>query len=259
MGGWLPHVTTLNCTVATEWIRRLFLLERAGLRAAHTIEDFVCGVVEGVTFGLSYALRALQRSGVHATEITLVGGGAGSDAWAQLCADVFALPVVRPPQTEAGASSQCHRRGSTRQRSARRRTARHRTRKRTGIRSRRHHPRSQPAGQEPKLDSAQTNPHPEEPITSSRNPRPDATILQPALTWCTRRVRPELPFSTMTLTRHSRPLLTYPALIAFGHPIAVPAHRFLDERQPGALADGTLRQWWRNRCDCLSALVQSSF
>lgn len=60
-------------------------------------------VVEGVTFGLSYALRALRRSGVHATEITLVGGGAGSDAWAQLCADVFALPVVRPPQTEAGA------------------------------------------------------------------------------------------------------------------------------------------------------------
>jgi sugar (pentulose or hexulose) kinase len=40
---------------------------------------------------------------VRATEISLVGGGAGSDAWTQLCADVFALPVVRPPQTEAGA------------------------------------------------------------------------------------------------------------------------------------------------------------
>jgi sugar (pentulose or hexulose) kinase len=40
---------------------------------------------------------------VQATEITLVGGGAGSDAWAQLCADIFGLPVVRPPQTEAGA------------------------------------------------------------------------------------------------------------------------------------------------------------
>jgi xylulokinase len=140
-GGWLPLVTTLNCTVATEWIRRLFGLDHggldaalavsppgargltflphlggertpnsptgagvlSGLRAAHTVEDIARGVVEGVTFGLSYALRALQRSGVHATEITLVGGGAGSDTWAQLCADVFALPVVRPPQTEAGA------------------------------------------------------------------------------------------------------------------------------------------------------------
>jgi xylulokinase len=75
----------------------------AGLRAEHTLEDLVRAVVEGVTFGLSYALRALQRSGVHATEITLVGGGAGSDTWAQLCADVFRLRVVRPPQTEAGA------------------------------------------------------------------------------------------------------------------------------------------------------------
>ena len=75
----------------------------SGLRAEHTLEDLVRAVVEGVTFGLSYALRALQRSGVHATEITLVGGGAASDAWAQLCADIFAVPVVRPPQTEAGA------------------------------------------------------------------------------------------------------------------------------------------------------------
>jgi xylulokinase len=140
-GGWLPLVTTLNCTVATEWIQGLFGLDHAGLdaalaaspsgargmtflphlggertpnhptgagvfaglRAAHRAEDIARAVVEGVTFGLSYALRALQRSGVQATEITLVGGGAGSDAWAQLCADVFGLPVVRPPQTEAGA------------------------------------------------------------------------------------------------------------------------------------------------------------
>jgi sugar (pentulose or hexulose) kinase len=33
-----------------------------------------------------------------------VGGGAASDAWAQLCADVFALPVVRPEIVEAAAS-----------------------------------------------------------------------------------------------------------------------------------------------------------
>jgi xylulokinase len=140
-GGWLPLVTTLNCTVATEWCLRLFGLDHTdfeaalsasppgadgltflpylggertpnhptgagvftGVRASHMPQEFVRAVVEGVTFGLSYALRALQRSGVQAREISLVGGGAGSDAWAQLCADIFALPVVRPPQTEAGA------------------------------------------------------------------------------------------------------------------------------------------------------------
>ena len=140
-GGWLPLVATLNCTVATEWILRLFGLDHtafeaalsasppgadgltflpylggertpnhpagagvfAGVRASHTPQEFVRAVAEGVTFGLSYALQALRRSGVEATEISLVGGGASSDGWAQLCADVFALPVVRAPQTEAGA------------------------------------------------------------------------------------------------------------------------------------------------------------
>ena len=33
-GGRLPLVTTLNCTVPTDWIRRLFRLDHAGLDAA---------------------------------------------------------------------------------------------------------------------------------------------------------------------------------------------------------------------------------
>jgi xylulokinase len=57
--------------------------------------------VEGVTFGLHYAVGALQRSGVVPTQLTLVGGGAASDGWAQLCSDVFELPVLRPHETEA--------------------------------------------------------------------------------------------------------------------------------------------------------------
>jgi len=140
-GGWLPLVATLNCTVATEWIGGLFGLDHtgldaaltaslpgargltflphlggertpnrptgagmfAGLRAEHAMTDLVRAVVEGVTFGLKYALRALERSGVRGAEISLVGGGAASDGWAQLCANVFGLPIVRPPQTEAAA------------------------------------------------------------------------------------------------------------------------------------------------------------
>jgi xylulokinase len=140
-GGWLPLVATLNCTLATEWIRSLIGLERAGfdaalgasppgarglvflphldgertpnaprsagafagLRAEHGREDLVRAVTEGVTLGLVYALRALARAGIEATEITLVGGGAASDAWGQLCADAFGLPVRRHPQQEAAA------------------------------------------------------------------------------------------------------------------------------------------------------------
>ncbi len=140
-GGWLPLVCTLNCTVATEWIRGLFGLDYAGLeaaleaspsgargltflphlegertpncptgagvfsglRASHDRADMVRAVIEGVTFALQYALEALQRSGVRASEITLVGGGAQSNGWAQLCADTVGLRVNRPPGTEAGA------------------------------------------------------------------------------------------------------------------------------------------------------------
>jgi len=139
-GGWLPLACTLNCTSATEWVRDLFGIDRAaiddaivnghgdglvflpylsgertpnrpdgtgafaGLHAGHGRAAMVCAVVEGVTFGLAYALAALQRAGVAGTEITLVGGGSASDAWAQLCADVFAMPVVRPALVEAAAS-----------------------------------------------------------------------------------------------------------------------------------------------------------
>lgn len=141
-GAWLPLACTLNGTSATEWVRGLFALapnfvdaalaraapgasgvtflpylsgERtpnrpaaagifAGLRASHGRDDLVRAVVEGVTFGLAHALDALRRSGVRPTEITLVGGGATSDAWAQLCADVFDLPVARPALVEAAAS-----------------------------------------------------------------------------------------------------------------------------------------------------------
>jgi D-xylulose kinase len=139
-GGWLPLAATLNCTSATEWVRELFAMDHAGvdaaianggapglaflpylsgertpnrpratgafvgLRATHGREAIVHAVVEGVTFGLAYAMDALRRAGVTPTEVTLVGGGSASDAWAQLCADVFGLAVVRPAIVEAAAS-----------------------------------------------------------------------------------------------------------------------------------------------------------
>jgi xylulokinase len=138
--GWLPLAATLNCTSATEWARELFAMDHAdvdaaiarggaptlsflpylsgertpnrpegagvfvGLRPSHGRDQIVSAVVEGVTFGLAYALDALRRTGVAPTVVTLIGGGSASDAWAQLCADVFELPIVRPAITEAAAS-----------------------------------------------------------------------------------------------------------------------------------------------------------
>ncbi len=139
-GGWLPLAATLNCTSATEWARELFAMTHAeidaavgerggprpvflpylsgertpnrpkaagilaGLRPDHGRDAIVLAVFEGVTFGLAYAMDALRRAGVAPAEVTLIGGGSASDSWAQLCADVFALPVIRPAILEAAAS-----------------------------------------------------------------------------------------------------------------------------------------------------------
>ena len=140
-GGWLPLICTLNCTGATDWIAELLGLDHAafetalreigagaagltflpyldgertpdlpsasgtfaGLRSSHRPADLVRAVAEGVTFGLRYGVDALRRAGVTPREVTLVGGGAASDGWAQLCADVLELPLRRPTVVEAAA------------------------------------------------------------------------------------------------------------------------------------------------------------
>ena len=140
-GGWLPLACTLNCTGVVDWLRDLlgadapsvdealatspagargltFLpylsgertpdLPRAagslsGLRLDHDAADLVRAAVEGVTDGLAFGLDALRRTGVEPDRLIAVGGGANSDSWAQLVADLTALPVERPAGTEAAA------------------------------------------------------------------------------------------------------------------------------------------------------------
>ena len=140
-GGWLPLACTLNCTGVVDWARALagdaaptvdqaldaspdgargltllpYLsgertpdLPRAsgtllGLRLDHGPADVVRAAVEGVTDGLAFALEALGRTGTTADRLVLVGGGANSDQWGQLVADMTGLPVDRPSGTEAAA------------------------------------------------------------------------------------------------------------------------------------------------------------
>ena len=141
-GGWLPLACTLNCTGVVDWMRGVlgpgaptvdaaldvsppgaagltFLpylsgertpdLPRAagmllGLRLNHGAADLVRAAVEGVTEGVAFALEALGRTGTRAERLILVGGGANSNAWGQLVADLTALPVERPRDVEAAAT-----------------------------------------------------------------------------------------------------------------------------------------------------------
>ncbi|HDT1383950.1 xylulokinase [Klebsiella sp. 141153] len=59
-------------------------------------------VLEGVSFGIADGLRALQESGTRIDQCSLVGGGARSPFWAQLLADILAMPVVTHKGGETG-------------------------------------------------------------------------------------------------------------------------------------------------------------
>lgn len=141
-GGWLPLLCTMNCTHATELIRRpldvstaqfdetigaispgsdgltvlpFFDGERTpnlpdasgcmvGLNARNCSKGHLLrATVEGATYGLRFGLDELERLGLDAREIVLTGGGAKSLAWRQIVADICQLPVRLPDQDE-GAS-----------------------------------------------------------------------------------------------------------------------------------------------------------
>ena len=141
-GGWLPLLCTMNCTLATETVKKPLEIDNDGFDAAiDTVPATADGLivlpfftgertpnlprasasilgltsencskghllratVEGATYGLRFGLDELLRLGIEASEIVLTGGGANSRVWRQIVADVCQLPVLRLAQDE-GAS-----------------------------------------------------------------------------------------------------------------------------------------------------------
>jgi len=141
-GGWLPLLCTMNCTFATELMKKPLGIDNAGFDAAIAgvppgsdgliVLPFFSGertpnlpraragvlgltpsncnsghllraTVEGATYGLRFGLDELRRLGIEASEIVLTGGGSNSHVWCQVVADVCRLPVTRLEQDE-GAS-----------------------------------------------------------------------------------------------------------------------------------------------------------
>jgi len=141
-GGWLPLMCTMNCTVSTEFARKVFAadiddFERHVARAPRgsggiltlpffngertpnlprgkgclmgmdtqnaTPENIMRSAMEGATFALKFGIDELRKLGVEATEIVLTGGGANSPTWRQLVADVCASRVAVLEQEEGAA------------------------------------------------------------------------------------------------------------------------------------------------------------
>lgn len=73
------------------------------LTAAHDIGDMARAVMEGVAFNLREILDITRATGAPVDEMRIIGGGARSDLWTQIIADVFAMPVVRMESAEGTA------------------------------------------------------------------------------------------------------------------------------------------------------------
>jgi xylulokinase len=72
-----------------------------GLTFATGKTDLAKAVLEGLTYELRVNLDVLRDGGVAIDQLRAIGGGARSDLWLQLKADVTGIPVVTPRITEA--------------------------------------------------------------------------------------------------------------------------------------------------------------
>lgn len=73
-----------------------------GLRHAHERDDLSYAVIEGVAFAFGDGMAALREAGSDPDRLLALGGGARSDAWLQLLADVLQRPIDRPAGAEVG-------------------------------------------------------------------------------------------------------------------------------------------------------------
>ena len=139
---WLPLVCTMNVTVATEQVRKMFgwsheelekqvsdapvgsdnllflpylngertpnLPDGSGVLHGMKIDNMTPGhlaraTMEGVTLGLAYGLGRFRELGIQPTEIRLTGGGSKSAIWRQMAADIFGVPTICLASAEGAA------------------------------------------------------------------------------------------------------------------------------------------------------------
>ena len=74
----------------------------AGLHLDTSRGDILKGILEGSAFYFKESVDTLPDIEIEINDFRVVGGGSKSDAWIQICADIFGRPFVRPVFTEAG-------------------------------------------------------------------------------------------------------------------------------------------------------------
>lgn len=73
-----------------------------GLTFEHTKSDIYKALMEGTAYEIALNLQILEKRGLCARSVTATGGGARSDVWLQIKADVLGLPVTALDGDEIG-------------------------------------------------------------------------------------------------------------------------------------------------------------
>lgn len=94
----LPYLSGERTPHADPGARGAFI----GLAASTTRDDLAHAVIEGVAFAFADGLDALAEAGPVPPQLLAIGGGARSDAWLQLLADVLQRPLLRSAGAEVG-------------------------------------------------------------------------------------------------------------------------------------------------------------
>ncbi|HUQ94032.1 MAG TPA: xylulokinase, partial [Bryobacteraceae bacterium] len=91
MGERTPHLDAEACAA---WV---------GLTARHTRADLIRSVLEGVSYSQNDCLRIIEEMGVPVRSVRVSGGGAKSELWRQMLADVFNRQVTMSETQEGSA------------------------------------------------------------------------------------------------------------------------------------------------------------
>ncbi len=95
----LPYLTGERCPYPDPNARGGWI----GLTSRTTRAMLIRSLLEGVTFGMRDALTIMQSMNIPITQIRASGGGARSQFWRQLQADIYQKPIVTTNATEGPA------------------------------------------------------------------------------------------------------------------------------------------------------------
>lgn len=74
-----------------------------GLTTKTRLPDIYRAILEGITFEMRYNMEKLSESGIDISRMLVCGGGARSDVWLQIKADIFGCDILRVRAEETGA------------------------------------------------------------------------------------------------------------------------------------------------------------